>query len=147
LLAPVLETIGPMPNGTRRFWEELVRVAPDTTTVRQLAHTLAITPSTLVSRFLRAGLPSPKDHLVAVRLCHAARLFDEGELTIGDVAYRLDYASPQSFGRHLRTVLGITPSEFRARFPYPTVRERFLDRLVRPHVTTWRKFKPLAPGR
>lgn len=147
LLAPVLETIGPMPNGTRRFWEELVRVAPDTTTVRQLASSLAITPSTLVSRFLRAGLPSPKDHLVAVRLCHAARLFDEGDLTIGDVAYRLDYASPQSFGRHLRTVLGITPSEFRARFPYPTVRERFLDRLVRPYVGTWRTFRPLAPGR
>lgn len=147
LLAPVLETLGPLPTGTRRFWEELVRVAPQTTTVRQFAHRLAVTPSTLVSRFARVGLPSPKDHLVAVRLCHAARLFDEGDLTIGDVAYRLEYASPQSFGRHLRTVLGITPSEFRSRFPYSTVLERFLHRLVRPHVATWRTFRPLAPGR
>lgn len=147
LLAPVLEVIGPMPSGTRRFWEELIRVAPETTTVRRLATILGVQATTLVSRFMRAGLPSPKDHLVGVRLCHAARLFDEGDLTVGDVAYRLEYASPQSFGRHLRTVLGITPSEFRARFPYPTVRERFLDRIVRPHVTTWRKFRPLAPGR
>ncbi len=147
VLVPIVEAIGPMPNGTRRFWEELVRSAPETTTVRRLADRLAITPSTLVSRFVRAGLPSPKDHLVAVRLCHAARLFDGGDLTIGDVAYRLEYASPQSFGRHLRTVLGITPSEFRSRFPYCTVLERFLDRLVRPYVGTWRTFRPLAPGR
>ena len=117
ILTPILATLGTMPVGTRRFWEELVRTAPETTTVRQLAVRLEITPSTFVSRFVRAGLPSPKDHLVAIRLCHAARLFDAGDLTVADVAYRLQYASPQSFGRHLRVVLGITPSEFRSRFP------------------------------
>ncbi|HEX3927147.1 MAG TPA: helix-turn-helix domain-containing protein, partial [Gemmatimonadales bacterium] len=105
------------------------------------------TPSTLVSRFVRIGLPSPKEHLVAVRLCHAARLFDEGDLTVADVAYRLEYASPQSFGRHLRIVLGITPSEFRSRFPFNTVLDRFIGRFVQPHVGIWRKFRPLAPGR
>jgi AraC-like DNA-binding protein len=82
-----------------------------------------------------------------MRLCYAARLFDEGELTIADVAYRLEYASPQSFGRHLRIVLGITPSEFRARFPFCAVLDRFLDRFVHPYRETWREFKPLAPGR
>jgi len=147
VLVPVLEALGPLPPGSRRFWEELVRSAPQTTTVRRLARRLAITPSTFVSRFVRAGLPSPKDHLVAVRLCHAARLFDEGDLTVADVAYRLDYASPQSFGRHLRVVLGITPSEFRSRFPFCVVLDRFLDRMVRPHVEVWRTFKPLAPGK
>ena len=147
ILTPVLATLAPLPGGSQRFWEELCRSAPETTTVRQLARRLVVTPSTFVSRFARAGLPSPKDHLVAVRLCHAARLFDEGELTVADVAYRLDYASPQSFGRHLRVVLGITPSEFRARFPFCSVLDRFLDRLVKPHVETWRRFHPLAPGR
>ncbi len=147
ILRPVVEAIGPMSPGARRFWEELVRTAPETTTVRILADLLAITPSTLVSRFIRAGLPSPKDHLVAVRLCHAAKLFDEGDLTVSDVAYRLEYASPQSFGRHLRVVLGITPSEFRARFPFGMVLDRFMDRMVRPHVATWKGFRPLAPGR
>lgn len=147
LLTPILTTIGPLPAGSLRFWDELCQAAPETTTVRQLARRLQITPSTFVSRFARAGLPSPKDHLVAARLCHAAKLFDEGDLTIGDVAYRLDYASPQSFGRHLRVVLGITPSEFRSRFPFCTVLDRFLERLVKPHVATWRTFQPLAPGR
>lgn len=147
ILTPVLAAISPLPAGSLRFWDELCRLAPETTTVRQFARRLAVTPSTFVSRFSRAGLPSPKDHLIAVRLCHAARLFDEGELTIGDVAYRLDYASPQSFGRHLRVVLGITPSEFRSRFPFCAVLDRFLERLVKPHATTWRNFHPLAPGR
>jgi AraC-like DNA-binding protein len=147
LLTPVLETLGPIGAGSRRYWEEMCRGAAEVTTVQMLATRLEITPSTLVSRFVRAGLPSPKDHLVAVRLCHAARLFDEGDLTIADVAYRMDYASPQSFGRHLRAVMGITPSEFRSRYPFSVMRDRFLDRLVRPHVATWRTFRPLAPGR
>jgi AraC-like DNA-binding protein len=147
ILAPVMELLGPMSNGSRRFWEELVRTAPETTTVRRLAKALAITPSTFVSRFVRIGLPSPKDHLVAVRLCHAAKLFDEGDLTIADVAYRMEYASPQSFGRHLRIVLGITPSEFRSRFPFCAVLRRFLDHFVLPYQPTWKTFRPLAPGR
>jgi AraC-like DNA-binding protein len=143
----VLELLGPISTGSRRFWEELIRTAPETTTVRRLANALSITPSTFVSRFVRNGLPSPKDHLVAVRLCHAARLFDEGDLTIADVAYRMDYASPQSFGRHLRIVLGITPSEFRSRFPFCAVLQRFLDHFVRPYRPTWKTFRPLSPGR
>lgn len=147
ILTPVFEATGPIGPGARRFWVELVGTAPDTTTVRAIALRLGVTPSTLVSRFVRAGLPSPKDHLVAVRLCHAARLFDEGDLTIADVAYRLEYASPQSFGRHLRSVMGITPTEFRNRFPFSVVLERFLDTLVRPHAPTWRVLQPLAPGR
>ena len=147
ILRPVCEAIGPMPAGARHFWDELVHAAPETATVRRLARRLRITSSTLVSRFARHGLPSPKDHLVAVRLCLAARHFDSGELTVADVAYRLDYASPQSFGRHVRTVLGITPSEFRARFPFSMVLARFLDRLVVPHAETWRGFDPLAAGR
>jgi AraC-like DNA-binding protein len=147
ILTPILVALGAMPASSVRFWEQLARSAPRTTTVRQLAAALDVTPSTFVSRFARAGLPSPKDHLVAMRLCYAARLFDEGELTIADVAYRLEYASPQSFGRHLRIVRGITPSEFRARFPFCAVLDRFLDRFVHPYRETWREFKPLAPGR
>lgn len=147
ILGPVLQELGSITSGNRRFWEELVRTAPETTTVRRLARALSVTPSTFVSRFVRAGLPSPKDHLVAVRLCYAARLFDEGDLTISDVAYRLDYASPQSFGRHLRIVLGITPSEFRSRFPFCAVLQRFIDHYVIPYKGTWKTFRPLSPGR
>lgn len=147
ILRPIVSSMAHLTPGGRRYWDTVVRSAPEVATVASLAGRLDVAPSTLVSRFARAGVPSPKDHLVGVRLCYAARFFDEGDHTVADVAYRLDYASPQSFARHLRSVLGITPSEFRSRFPFGTVLERFLDQLVRPYVDRWRHFQPLAPGR
>lgn len=147
ILRAVLVELAVLTPGGRHFWDVLVDTAPRTTTIRRLTTRLGVTPSTFMSRFHRAGLPSPKNHLVGARICHAALFFDAADLTISDVAYRLDYASPQSFGRHLRMMLGITPTEFRSRYPFTVVVERFIDRLVRPYRETWKAFHPLAPGR
>lgn len=147
LLGPVLEVIQPVTPGAGRFWDTLVRSAGSISTVGELARRLGVRSSTLISRFIRTGLPSPKSHLVVVRLCLAARLFDDADLTVSDVAYRLAYGSPQSFGRHLRSVMGITPTEFRERYPFTAMRSRLIDRLVAPHAEVWRRFEPLAPGR
>lgn len=147
ILRPVYQAIGPINGNSKRFWEEVVRNAPDIRTVAVLSRRFGIPTSTMVSRFVRSGLPSPKDYLVAVRLLHAAKLFDEGDHTVADVAFRLGFASPQSFGRHVRAVMGITPGEFRSRLPFALVLERFLDRMVRPYAKVWRTFRPLAAGR
>jgi AraC-like DNA-binding protein len=145
--APLLDALGELPLDTRLFLEALVRLAPATPTVRLLARQLAVRPSTLMSRFGRAGLPSPKNYLAAVRLLHAALLFETSGLSVADVAYRLEYSSPQSFGRHLRAMLGITASEFRRRFPFPTAVAHFIERMVQPYVSVWRQFHPLGgPG-
>ena len=45
----------------------------ETSTVTALAERLFVRPSTLMSRFARAGLPSPKNYLAAVRRRCAAR--------------------------------------------------------------------------
>lgn len=142
--APLLDALGDLPLDARLFLEALVRLAPATPTVRLLADRLAVRPSTLMSRFGRAGLPSPKNYLAAVRLLHAALLFETTGLSVADVAYRLEYSSPQSFGRHLRAMLGITASEFRRRFPFPTAIAHFVDRMVRPYASVWCEFHPLA---
>jgi transcriptional regulator GlxA family with amidase domain len=97
-----------------------------------------------MSRFARAGLPSPKNYLSAVRLLHAAYLFEAAGLSVADVSYRLEYSSPQSFGRHLRAMLGVTALEFRRRFPFPVALQRFVDLLILPYVEIWRGFRPLA---
>ena len=142
--APLLDALGELPIDARLFLEALVRLAPEAPTVRLLAHRLAIRPSTLMSRFGRAGLPSPKNYLAAVRLLHAALLFETAGLSVADVAYRLEYSSPQSFGRHLRAMLGITASEFRRRFPFPTAIARFIERMIQPYAAVWREFHPLT---
>ena len=144
--SPILEALGEAPPDARLFVEVMVRLAPETPTVRKLAARLHVRPSTLMSRFSRAGLPSPKNYLAAVRLLHAAHLFEAGGLSVADVSYRLEYSSPQSFGRHLRTMLGITSSEFRQRFPFPLALDRFIALMLMPYRKTWEEFHPLAAG-
>ena len=140
---PVLSALADMTPDTRLFLEAMIRLAPDTPTVRNLAKRLGVRPSTLMSRFARADLPSPKSYLAAIRLLHAAQLFEDSGLSIADVAYRLDYSSPQSFGRHVRSLLGITSTEFRHRFPFPVAVERFVALLIAPYAAVWERFHPL----
>ncbi len=141
---PVLEALGETPPDNRLFFEALVRLAPETVSVRQLALHLDLRPSTLMSRFGRVGLPSPKNYLAGIRLLHAALLFQAQGLSVADVAYRLEYSSPQSFGRHLRAMLGITATEFRRRFPFSTALERFVSRMIKPYCHIWPGFRPLG---
>ncbi len=141
---PILTALGEVPPDTRLFFEALIRLAPDISTARQLAGHLGVRSTTLVSRFNRAGLPSPKSYLAAMRLVHAALFFERPGYTLADVAYRLDYSSPQSFGRHVRALLGITSSELRRRFPFPVALQRFIDLMLLPYQEIWRSFQPLV---
>ena len=112
-----------------------------------LAKRLGVRPSTLMSRFARAGLPWPKSYLAAIRLLHAAHLFEDSGLSVADVAYRLEYSSPQCFGRHLRSLLGVTATEFRHRFPFPVAVERFVTLLLHPTPPSGSGFiRCSAPG-
>lgn len=144
--SPVFETAALTPDG-RVFFEAMIRLAPSVVTVRQLARRVQVRPSTLMSRFVRNGLPSPKSYLASIRLLHASLLFENPGLSVADVAYRLEYSSPQSFGRHLRSMLGLTSTEFRRRFPFPVAIQRFLSLMVLPYRGILQEFHPLAGTR
>jgi AraC-like DNA-binding protein len=143
---PIHEALADAPADARLFVEAIIRLAPDTPTVTSLAQRLYVRPSTLMSRFARAGLPSPKNYLAAIRLLHASYLFETVGLSVADVSYRLEYSSPQSFGRHLRAMLGLTALEFRRRFPFPLALKRFVDVMLTPYLPIWRTFHPVAAG-
>src|SRR5206468_3884427 len=132
----------PPSEEARLFFEAVARLAPALSTVRGLARHLRVRPSTLMSRFNRAGIPSPKSYLAGMRLLHAAFLFQNPGLSVSDVAYRMDYSSPQSFGRHLRAVLGVTAGEFRRRFPFEVALARYVDLLIIPYREALRAFHP-----
>jgi AraC-like DNA-binding protein len=144
ILGPLMQRLPDIPADARLFLDALVRMAPTTPTVRQLARTYRIQPSTLMSRFSRAQLPSAKRYLAAVRLLYAAQYFENEGLSIADAAYRLECSSPQSFGRHVRSLLGITCTEFRRRFPFPVAMERFGRLMIDPYAERWRAFHPLG---
>jgi AraC-like DNA-binding protein len=127
-----------------RFFEALFLSAPGVTTVRRLARNLEVYPSTLMSRFFRAGLPAPKRYLATARLVRAAHLFENHGFSVANIANHLEYSSPQSFGRHVRGLLGLSAQEFRERYDGPGMLERFRQELVLPHVEGLKRLKPLA---
>ena len=131
-----------------RFFELLFSNTPQVHTVRQLARQMNILPSTLMSRFFRAHLPPPKKYLSTARLIRAAKLFENPGLSIASVANYLDYSSPQSFGRHVRTVMKMSPVIFRETYDGVGMLQFFRNELVLPHVDILRAFRPAvtSPG-
>jgi len=131
-----------------RFFELLFDPSPRISTVRQLARHLNILPSTLMSRFFRAKLPAPKRYLSLARLIRAARLFENPGLSVARVANHLDYSSPQSFGRHVRTVMKMSPVKFRTTYDGQGMLQYFRTELVLSHVDVLSTFRPSAayPG-
>jgi AraC-like DNA-binding protein len=131
-----------------RFFELLFDSSPKISTVRQLARHLNILPSTLMSRFFRAKLPAPKRYLSLARLIRAARLFENPGLSVARVANHLDYSSPQSFGRHVRTIMKMSPVKFRITYDGQGMLQLFRTDMILPYVDILCTFRPSAayPG-
>jgi AraC-like DNA-binding protein len=130
-----------------QFLETLVEMSRRVSSVRRLAASLEILPSTLMSRFFRAGLPAPKRYLAVVRLVRAAFLFENQGFSIANVANHLDYSSPQSFGRHIRAWTKITALEFRRRYRGEEMLDLFEEELILPYSTILARFMPLSNAR
>lgn len=144
--AGVIPLLDDASTSCRAFFEALIHVAPTTGTSRQLAERLGVGASTLMSRFFRARVPSPKRYLAEIRLLYASSLLATPGLSIADVAYRLEYSSPQSFGRHLRKTFGLSAVEFRRTHTFDRGLEVFVARRIVPYRRTFQTFRPLAYG-
>jgi AraC-like DNA-binding protein len=131
-----------------RFFELLFSNAPQIHNVRQMAKQMNILPSTLMSRFFRAHLPPPKRYLSLARLIRAAKLFENPGLSVASVANYLNYSSPQSFGRHVRTVMRMSPVVFRETYDGTGMLQYFRAELILPYAEMLKSFKPAvtSPG-
>ena len=127
-----------------RFFETLFDLPHGLGTVRALSRHLGVVSSTLMSRFFRAELPPPKQYLAMARLIRAAQLFENPGLSVANVANRLEYSSPQSFGRHIRGLIQLTAVEFRQKYDGEGMLQRFREELVVPHLPILRSFAPLT---
>lgn len=136
------------PDDCWRFFETLFTCSPRIGSIRSLSKHLGVLPSTMMSRFYRAGAPAPKRYLATARLVRAARLFENTGFSIANVANHLEYSSPQSFGRHVGTLLHISAGDFRARYDGTGMFERFRGELILPYVTVLQQLRPLTtpPG-
>lgn len=131
-----------------KFFELLFTHKPYIVNVRQMGRYLNVIPGTLMSRFYRANLPSPKHYIDVGRLVRAARLLENAGLSVTTVARKLDYSSPQAFSRHVRCVLGMSPVRFREAYDGEAMLRKFREELILPHVSTLRLFRPATaqPG-
>jgi AraC-like DNA-binding protein len=143
ILGKVMPELTEAPEDCRACFEGMIRLAPGLTNVRAVSRRFGVQPSTFMSRFFRARLPSPKRYLAALRLLYVSAMLEVRGLSVSDVAYRLEYSSPQSFGRHLRALTGLTPSEFRRRTTFASAVDVFCARMIVPYRTTLRAFHPL----
>lgn len=128
----------------RLFVSHLIRVAPSLSSIKTLAVELQIRQNTMSSRFFRARLPSPKEYLATTRLLYASAVLETPRVSMAQVALRLNYSSPQSFGRHVRAQLGVSVGEFRERYSFDVMATHFANRLVFRHRDTLRWFEPLG---
>jgi hypothetical protein len=81
-----------------------------------------------------------------MRLLHIAWLLENPGLSVADAAYRMDFSSPQSLGRHLKAMLGLTAGEFRQRFSFDLALSRYVDLLVTPYREALRALHPFHAG-
>lgn len=142
-----LDLVGAAPD-CWKFFELLFTHKPYIVNVRQMGRYLNVIPGTLMSRFYRAKLPSPKHYIDVGRLVRAARLLENAGLSVTSVARKLDYSSPQAFSRHVRCVLGISPVRFRETHNGEMMLRKFREELILPHLSTLRVFRPATaqPG-
>jgi hypothetical protein len=75
-------------------------------------------------------------------------MFENPGLSVADVSNHLDYSSPQSFGRHVRTFLHLNAGEFRRTYDAERMLQRFRQELILPEIDKLRTLRPLAvrPG-
>ena len=152
-LTTIFAAIEVEPDGTRtRCAEGLQRFlaaifAPHATTAIGIAAELGVTPSTLASRFDRAGLPSPKEYLALAKLLRAAYLGEAPGLTIRDISERLQASSPQTYCRTVRHMTGMSAGQFRRTVNGATALERFTQSVIIPYRDTLRGFDPVRMRR
>jgi AraC-like DNA-binding protein len=143
-LALLMSDLRGAPEDCWKFFETLFTAPSSVNTVRLLCKALDVVSSTLMSRFYRVSLPSPKTYLSMARLVRAAEMFENPGLSISNVANHLDYSSPQSFGRHVIVTLQISAADFRARYDGEGMLQRFREEYVLAHMTALRSFRPLT---
>ena len=142
-IADLRVRLGAASDDCLQLLELLLVAQPPIHAVRTIALLVDLHPGTLMSRFQRAGLLPVKRYLDLANLVRAAHALEDQRRSIADVAVQLEYSSPQSFGRHVQLVLGMTASTFRGTYDCEGMYGRFCDEVITPVHGELCRFRPL----
>ncbi len=92
----------------------LSRAGREMLSLNQAAEQLRLTPGQLRKRLYRFGT-SYKNIVLEIRMELARHYLVDTELSVQEIAYLLDYATPAPFSRAFKRTYGLAPEHFRAR--------------------------------
>ena len=136
------DTLAHATPGAHAFFQALAVIPPEQSTADVFLRSLGCHPTTIISRFFRAGVPSPKAYIAAMRVVHWCALLDDDTMTMEAAAHTLRYSSSGAVCRHLRERFGVPPSVLRAKYSGEAMADHFLATMVTPYAETWRHFDP-----
>lgn len=103
-----------MPAGIARTVRSLFVCPERFSSAGDIADEAAVTTTYLYRCFKSAGLSSPKKFLMAARVLHGCGYLVDRQFSVEHVAIKCGYPSARAFARHVRGVLGQSPSTLRS---------------------------------
>jgi AraC-like DNA-binding protein len=145
-VAVVQETLGgTATRGWLRFIETIFR--GDVTMVRDIARRNGISASTLMSRFGRVGLPSPRKYVEMGFVARFAHLCESTTWSVTAIANAINASSAQALGRTFRRLTGLTPVHWRRQYGLASALGDFRSRFIEPYRDVLDSFDPFRVGR
>ena len=96
-----------------RVIDKMRRKPIDAFDIEALVKETRMSPTYLANRFKRlTGLP-PHAFLLKCRIHYSIKLLEKGEMSIGDIAMQLKFASSQHYATRFKKEMGMSPTEWR----------------------------------
>lgn len=83
--------------------------------LKRLSERACLSPSRFSALFKQAVGASPMDHLIRIRLSNAAKLLEQSDLKIVDIAHECGFRNLSNFNRLFKSYYGFAPSRARYR--------------------------------
>ncbi|MBA1228990.1 transcriptional regulator FtrA [Pseudomonas viridiflava] len=85
-------------------------------TIKEMAARAAVSTRTLHRSFMESTGLTPYDWLLGERVAYAKELLESSKLRLNEVVDRTGFGSEESFRRHFRNLVGVSPSSYRKQF-------------------------------
>lgn len=85
-------------------------------TIKEMALRAAVSTRTLHRNFIESTGSTPYDWLLGERVAYSKELLESSKLRLNQVADRAGFGSEESFRRHFRNLVGVSPSSYRKQF-------------------------------
>ena len=84
--------------------------------IKEMAEHAAISTRTLHRSFMDSTGLTPNDWLLGERIAYAKELLESSTMRLGEIVEVAGFGSQESFRRHFRNLVGISPSSYRKQF-------------------------------